>query len=187
MSRSPRTGVAHHAPSCCQARTNLSHGKTRKDWEFASLQLVAQWAAPTRKSPARRPRPAAAGTLIPGPGRIGKRGVSRFPIPAESGIGDSLPVSQPDRNRGDGNWGFPGLGSSPHGNPPQLAVAAWSGLGPKADALGLGRGGRIDGSVRSDLYTVGHGTDSRTEPRTSMDRAVYQTQRCPRSTQCLCA
>jgi hypothetical protein len=43
---------------------------------------------------------------------IGKRGISRFPIPAESGIGDSLPRSKfPGQigNRGNGNGGFPGL------------------------------------------------------------------------------
>jgi hypothetical protein len=60
------------------------------------------------------PRRAARGTPIPGPGtaipgpspdRIGKRGISRFPIPAESGIGDSLPVSRPNRE-----WGGTGIG-----------------------------------------------------------------------------
>ncbi len=47
---------------------------------------------------------------IPGPGRIGKRGISRFPIPAESGIGDSLPVSRPNRESGEQELGTSGSG-----------------------------------------------------------------------------
>jgi hypothetical protein len=37
----------------------------------------------------------------------GKRGISRFPLPAESRIGDSLPVSRPNRE-----WGERELGAS---------------------------------------------------------------------------
>ena len=33
--------------------------------------------------------------------RIGKRGISRFPFPAESGIGTSLPVFRPNRESGE--------------------------------------------------------------------------------------
>jgi hypothetical protein len=58
-------------------------------------------------------RPIGTPIQVPVPGRIGtrKRGISRFPFPAESGIGNSLPVSRPNRESGDGNcqWGFPGV------------------------------------------------------------------------------
>ncbi len=47
---------------------------------------------------------------FPFPGRIGKRGISRF-RPSRESPGDSLPVSRP--NRGNGDWGFPGLGLLP--------------------------------------------------------------------------
>ena len=40
--------------------------------------------------------------------RIGKRWISRFPIPAESGIGDSLPVSRPNRESGERELGISG-------------------------------------------------------------------------------
>jgi hypothetical protein len=50
-------------------------------------------------------------------GQIGNLGFPSFPIFAESGIGDSLPDSRRESpipgqigNRGNGNWGFPGLG-----------------------------------------------------------------------------
>ncbi len=84
---------------------------------------------------ARNPRPAAIGTPIPGPGRIGKRGfpVSRFPpnresgiprfptrILAESGIGDSLPDSRPNRESGERE-----LGISACGPRFQLATSHW--------------------------------------------------------------
>ena len=52
------------------------------------------------------------GTASPGPSRIGKRGISRFPIPAESGIGDSLrvpgPVSRPNRESEERELGTSG-------------------------------------------------------------------------------
>ena len=63
----------------------------------------------TRKSPARR-----IGTPMPGSQPIGKRPVSRFPIPGRSEIGNSLPVSRPfvhlnRRGLGIGGTG-PGIG-----------------------------------------------------------------------------
>ena len=56
-------------------------------------------------------RPIGPGTPIPVPGRIGKRGFPQcFPVPAESGNGpgDSLPVSQPDRESGERELGISG-------------------------------------------------------------------------------
>ena len=47
---------------------------------------------------------------FPIPGQIGKRGISRFPIPAESGIGDSLPDSRPNRESGERELGISGSG-----------------------------------------------------------------------------
>ena len=92
-------------------------------------------------SPAPRPgnpRPAAIGTPIPGPGRIGKRGfpVSRFPpfesgigVPdsrfffVESGIGDSLPSGFPAKS-GIGGTGIGDLGL----RPTELATSHWQPL-----------------------------------------------------------
>ncbi len=56
------------------------------------------------------PRPGESGPRFPIPGRIGKRGISRFPISAESGIGDSLPDSRPNRESGERELGISGSG-----------------------------------------------------------------------------
>ena len=46
------------------------------------------------------------------PAEIGKRGISRFPISAESGIGDSLPDSRPNRESGERELGISGSGGA---------------------------------------------------------------------------
>jgi hypothetical protein len=45
---------------------------------------------------------------------IGKRGISLFPIPAESGIGDSLPDSRPNGESGERELGISGSASGTH-------------------------------------------------------------------------
>jgi hypothetical protein len=58
------------------------------------------------------------GPRFPFPGRIGERGISRFPFPAaESGIGNSLPVSKsrPNRESGEREFGVSRAGSESAG------------------------------------------------------------------------
>ncbi len=63
------------------------------------------------------PRLAESGPRFPVPGRIGKRPVSRFPIPGRSGIGNSRPVSRPNRESGERELG-PGR--------PRISRRVWS-------------------------------------------------------------
>ena len=77
---------------------------------FASLQLT-QWQSAFRADQ-EIPGPANRDPDSRFPAESGNGGFPRFPIPAESGIGEgNLPSPIPGQmgNRGNGNWGFPGL------------------------------------------------------------------------------
>jgi hypothetical protein len=64
---------------------------------------------------------------VPTPGQIGKRGISRFPIPspAESGIADSLPDSRPNRESGERELGIFGSGLGFRVYTPPTSATYW--------------------------------------------------------------
>jgi hypothetical protein len=70
------------------------------------------------------------GTPIPVPGQIGNRGfpVSRFRPNRESGTPTPIPGHWQIGNRGNGNWGFPGLPQAQSVDPargPLAPTAHW--------------------------------------------------------------
>jgi hypothetical protein len=111
-SRGPRLRPARSGPRAPAAmplngprprrrRSSLMLKRTRPHADHGSARCDVQSPLPRPGNP----RPAAIGTLIPGPGRIGKRGfpVSRFPLTRnrESGIPPPPPDSRPNRKWGE--------------------------------------------------------------------------------------
>ncbi len=103
---------------------------------------MAHWQTP--ESPARGRRDADSRSR---PGRLrnreSARGIPCFPIPAESGIGDSLPAGAiPGQigNRGNGNWGFGPLPEWPGARRRPLRGSVHTARTPLAARRGDSRG-----------------------------------------------
>ncbi len=109
----PYPRPSRHPPSAGPWQLKKERGG-RPESAFEGLQATSSPAVLTPQGIPDFPICGQSGPRFLFPGRIGKRPVSRFPIPGRrSGIGNSLPVSRPNRESGERESGISGSARRP--------------------------------------------------------------------------